>query len=97
MSKNLFEIADSVETEIDFLNFLETLMQDRQDEEQKEKANPSSPYTSVTNGWENGSISTFLDAAMSWGKESENIPSYTKPENPWKRAAHILHAGKFYE
>jgi len=98
MSKDLFQLADSVETEQDFLNFVEALAQDRIDEEQREKENPSSPFGPGVNGWENGSISSFLEASLRWAKASINGHEYyEKPENPWKRAAHILHAGKSYE
>ena len=94
----LHDLADSVETEEDFLNFLAALMQDREDEEAKEAQNPSSAYGAGANGWENGSISAFLDASVAWGRASmDGLTSYQKPVNPWKRAAHILHAGKFYE
>ncbi|WP_111980139.1 DUF7660 family protein [Algibacillus agarilyticus] len=98
MSQDLNQLANSVETEQDLLNFVQALMNDRTDEEQKEKVNPSSPYSSGVNGWENGDIVSFLDAALAWGKASTNgLEFYEKPENPWKRIAHILHAGKFYE
>lgn len=98
MSKDLYQLADSVESEQDFLNFVQELMKDRNEEEQKEKMNPSSPYGPGANGWRNESIVSFLDAAFAWGQASINgLEFYEKPTNPWKRAAHILHAGKFYE
>ena len=98
MTKDLYQLADNVETEQDFLGFVEALMQDRSDEEKKEKVKPSSPYSSGANGWENGKIVSFLDAAVAWGQSSINgLEFYEKPSNPWKRAAHIMHAGKFYE
>jgi len=58
MSKDLYELADSVETEQDFLSFVEALMKDKSDEENKEKIKPSSPYGPGANGWENGD--TFI-------------------------------------
>ncbi len=98
MNKDLYQLADNVETEQDFLNFVEALMEDRNDEEKKEKVNPSSPYSPGVNGWENGDIVSYLDAALAWGQASvSGLEFYEKPTNPWKRAAHILHAGKFYE
>lgn len=98
MNKNLYQLADNVETEQDFLNFVEALMQDREEEKRKEKIKPSSQWDSGANGWENGNIVSFLDAALAWGQASINgLEFYEKPTNPWKRAAHILHAGKFYE
>jgi hypothetical protein len=98
MSIDLYELADNVETEQDFLSFVQALMEDKESENKKEKVKPSSPYGAGANGWENGNIVTFLDAALAWGQASINgLEFYKKPENPWKRAAHILHAGKFYE
>ncbi len=98
MSIDLYELADSVETEQDFLNFVQALMEDKDDEEKKEKVKTNSPWAAGANGWENGSIVAFLDAALAWGQASINgLEFYNKPENTWKRAAHILHAGKFYE
>jgi len=50
------------------------------------------------NGWENGSIEAFLGAASAWAEGSiHGLEFYSKPENPWTRAAQIIHAGKFYE
>lgn len=47
---------------------------------------------------ENGDIESFLGAAAAWGEGSINgLELYTKPDNPWTRAAEIIHAGKFYE
>ncbi len=93
----LHDLADSVETEEDFLNFLAALMHDKHDEETK-RSNQAAPFAAGPNGWENGSISAFLDASVAWGRASmDGMTSYQKPVNPWRRAAHILHAGKFYE
>ncbi len=98
MTQDLHDLADSVESEQDLLNFIEALKLDRNDEEEKEKVNPSSSYGSGANGWENGNIVSFLDAAVAWGQASINgLEFYKKTDNPWKRVAQILHAGKFYE
>lgn len=95
---DLYKQADLVENEADFIKFIEALMSDKIHEEEKESISPSSPYSSGANGWENGSIVAFLEAATTWGQDSMNgLQYYDKPSNPWRRAAHILHAGKFYE
>jgi hypothetical protein len=58
----------------------------------------SSPYSPGANGWENGSIGAFFDAAVSWAEASRNgLQYYEKPDNPWKRAAEIIYMGKVYE
>ncbi|WP_226704128.1 hypothetical protein [Microbulbifer elongatus] len=96
VTRDLYDLADQVETERDFLNFLKALMNDWDGDEQREDSGRA--YTSGPYGWENVRISTFLDAALAWGEATiEDSTSASQPENPWKRAAHILHAGKFYE
>lgn len=97
-TSQLEAILDSVNDEQSFLRFLQALAADWEDEQQKELANPSSPYGLGTNGWENGTIGAYLDAAVSWGDSSiDGLRFYEKPSNPWKRAADILHMGKLYE
>ncbi len=98
MTTDLYELADCIETEEDFLEFIDALLADRIDENEEEKAHPGSPHGPGVNGWENRSIAAFLCAAGAWAESSKNgLAFYDKPSNPWKRAAHILHAGKFYE
>jgi hypothetical protein len=95
---NLDELEDKVCDQETFLEFLGALAVDREESENKEEKNPSNPYGPSHNGWENGSISSFLGAANAWANSSINgLPMMEKEENPWKRMAQILHAGKFYE
>jgi hypothetical protein len=98
MSKNLEALRDAVSDEDSFVRFLEALSADRADEVEKGKGLPSSPYGPDVNGWENGSIETFLDSAAAWAEASKNgLGSYSRPDNPWKRCADILFMGKIYE
>jgi hypothetical protein len=98
MATDLYALADSVSDENSFLQFLQALANDWEEEQSLEITNPSSPYSSGALGWENGSVGAVLDAAVSWGTASiDGLKHYEKPENPWRRAAHIIHAGKFYE
>ena len=98
MPIDLHSLASSVTDEIGFIRFLEALAADRADECAKEAANPSSPYGPGANGWENGTIEGFLEAASAWAEESINgLPHYEKPANPWTRCAAILLMGKHYE
>ena len=95
---DLHSLVEEVHDEATFIEFLKALMRDRIDEVRKEAISPSDPYGPGANGWENGSIEQFLDAAAAWGEASKDgLIYYTKPENPWRRCAHILFAGKFYE
>lgn len=98
MTAELRTIADQVHDEATFVRFVEALARDWEDERSKEAIVPSSPYGPGANGWENGTVGQFLDAAAAWAEASrEGLASYEPPSNPWRRCAHILLAGKFYE
>ncbi len=90
--------ADQVTDEVSFLAILKRLARDREDEVRKEVATPSHPMCPGANGWENGSIETYLDAAHAWGDVSiDGDPFYEPLTNPWTRVAQILLAGKYYQ
>ncbi len=94
---DLDEKLEQVVDRESFLEFVKALVKDREDQVRKEKVSPSSPYGPGANGWENGSIESYLDAALAWtkawiGKEHE-IPQ----EPSWKSFAKFLYAGKYYE
>jgi hypothetical protein len=98
MAKDLYQLADAVHDEQSFIEFVTALSADWEEEQELESKSPSSPYASGVLGWENGTIGAFLERAGSWAAASVNgLKFYEKPSNPWRRAAHILHAGKFYE
>lgn len=98
MDKDLYELLDFVDSEESFVQFIERLSQDWYDAERKEIETPSSPYGSGQNGWENGTIGSFLESAAAWAEASKNgLEFYKKPENPWRRAAEIVYMGKIYE
>ena len=97
-SNNLLAKRDAVFDEETLISFISALAADREDEVEKEKTKPSSLYGSGANGWGNGTIEAYLGAASAWATSSRNgMPYYKKPENPWKRIADILYAGKIYE
>jgi len=94
----LFQVASAVSDEESFLGFIEALRDDRSEEAAIEATHPSNPYGPGALGWENGSIEAFLDAASAWGRATAHATdTYAVPENPWRRAAQIICAGKFYE
>jgi len=98
MARDFHELADQVHDEKSFIEFVAALASDWEDEQVIEAATPSSPYSAGALGWENGTVGAFLERASSWAEASINgLKFYEKPSNPWRRAAHILHAGKFYE
>jgi hypothetical protein len=94
----LSEQANNVCDQSSFLAFVRALVADREDEVAKERAKPSSPYGPGANGWENGTIEAFLDAAASWAEASEFGKKQGLPEgNPWRQFAIFLYCGKIYE
>jgi hypothetical protein len=94
LEKRLNEVRD----EATFLGFLAALAADRFDEVKKEKRKPSPPYCPGANGWENGTIENFLEAAVRWADDwKRSSGRYTKPRNAWKRCAEIIYMGKHYE
>jgi hypothetical protein len=94
----LHNLAEAVQDERSFLEFLRALEADRSDEVAKERATPSPPYMQGANGWENGTIEAFLDAAIRWADDSfDGMEFYEEPSNPWKRCTEILLMGKEYE
>ena len=79
-----------------FLRFVSWLAGDRADEVAKESESPSSPWGPGHNGWENGTIEAFLDAAArcaSGHQQKSGIP----PEPTWREFARFLYSGKVYE
>jgi hypothetical protein len=100
MKEELSLIADNVVDETSFLRFLKALADDWNDEQAKEILHPSSPYGPGANGWENVTIGNFLEAMIAWAHA--NPAEDTGLAGPasggiWKRVAHIVLAGKFYE
>lgn len=94
MADALREVADNVLDEATFLVFITLLAADSK----MSQALGASPYGPKARGWENTTIDQFLEAAAEWGNASaEGLKYYEPPSNPWRRAAHILLAGKSYE
>ena len=98
MKTDVHALADEVSDEASFLRFVAALAADWQAERDIEAVKGSSPYAAGALGWENGTIGEYLAAAADWGEASvHGLKFYEKPANAWRRAAHILLAGKFYE
>jgi hypothetical protein len=76
-----------------FFAFVRALIEDREDEISKDSIKPSNPYGASANGWENGTIETYLDAALSWAEDSQGLCR----EPSWKAFAQFLYSGKIYE
>jgi hypothetical protein len=94
----LHEHADAVHDRRTLLDFVRALIADREDEVAKEAGSPSSPYGAGANGWQNGTIEDFLEAASGWA-ESTNFGEAQglSVANPWRQFAVFLYCGKIYE
>ena len=94
---NLDTLLEEVCDERTFVAFLEALANDFAREQELEASNPSGPYGPGQLGWENGTVDAVLGAAAAWGHIKLLTGSPPREANPWKRCAHIVYAGKFYE
>ena len=95
--RDLISAAEVVADERAFIQLLQMMALDREDE-QKELARSSSPHSAGTNGWENGSIEAFLEAAAAWAEATSRTTNLgAEASDAWRRAAMIVVAGAFYE
>jgi len=95
---DLWSLVEKVTDRESFLAFARALELDCRDEVAKEKESPSSPYGRGANGWENGSIENYLEAATRWSEDWIRKDDNVFPREPsWRTFAEFLHAGKFYE
>ena len=82
----IHEIAKTVQTKQDFVNFVGVLLEDY-------KTNPSN--------WENRTLEDFLEAMQRWTEDMEGYYLYNKinlPNDiPWRIFTDILMAAKMYE
>jgi predicted Ser/Thr protein kinase len=100
MESKLLKLLDEVHDEQSFLKFVQALIADRADEVEKEKIKPSSPYGAGVNGWENGTIESYLQAAAAWASDSDFGKKKSGDKlnkNCWSQFANFLYAGKIYE
>src|SRR5260221_13089094 len=97
MSIDLTAMAESVQTEADFLRFAKALLADWQDEQEQLKVIPRPPYgVPEPNGWRNGTIGTFLDAMIAWAEDADHSRRHDAPPD-WGLFAFMLLAGSRYE
>ncbi|MGP0171741.1 DUF7660 family protein [Pseudomonas sp. NCHU5208] len=94
VSKLLEDVKD-IES---FLVFTRALATDRAASVVQEKENPSSPYGSDANDWQNTTIESFLESAIAWAEASDfGMTQGLSQSNPWKQFAAFLYCGKIYE
>ena len=94
---DLQDLVESVKDQATFISFVNALAEDFELELVLEAAGRSSLYSPGKLGWENGTIDEMLEAAAAWGSASSDAWLKSGDTNVWRRCAHILLAGKFYE
>ena len=83
MSPNLDNLLDAVSDERTFVNFIAALGADFVAEKALE--------------WENSTVDTVFESAIAWANDTRDNIVDLANQNPWRRCAHIIYAGKFYE
>jgi len=91
--RDLGALLNQVVDRQSFLVFVKALAADRANEVVAERDSPSSPWGPGANGWENGTIESYLDAAVAWAVDSQRLPE----EPSWRAFATFLYCGKIYE
>lgn len=103
VSMKLYELADKVNDEKSFLEFVSALIKDREKAVLLETKEPSSPYGPDAGGWENTSIEHYLESASAWAEDSNFGRNMSSPEDEihnvseWRRITAFLLAGRTYE
>lgn len=85
MSVEISDLLNQVNDEQTFLRFARALMED-------------GAVATEENGWQNSTISGFLESAIAWAEASDfGVSQGLQPSNPWRQFAVFLYCGKIYE
>jgi hypothetical protein len=88
-AKSLRELLEEVDSRESFIAFVEALAKEREAAEKLERADPERYGTYGALGWENGRISSFLDAGLT------RFESWRDEEPPtWRAFAEFLYHGR---
>ena len=94
--KQEFFNPDLVNDRESFIQFIEWLAKDRQEADVLERSDPERYQWGGANGWQNSSIASFLECAISGAEAQRDWAS--GPGGPsWKDLAVFLYLGKIYE
>ncbi len=96
VSDHLDELLDAVCDERTLLIYIDALAIDWEHGARADAADRPSPYGPGANGWENGTIGSFLEAGAAWARDAAHLVR-SKEANPWQHFAQMLRAGKHYE
>ena len=94
MTDTFFDPANVTDRE-SFLRFVAWLTADREVAERTESANPQQFKWGGANGWQNGTISQFLESAVAGAEAQDDWGQGSSPS--WKDFAEFLYLGKIYE
>jgi len=86
------ELLGQVKDRESFLAFVLALAEERELAEKMEREEPEKYRFSGALGWENGSISSFLGAALACVEDGSHLE-----EASWRGFAEFLYCGKIYE
>ncbi len=89
----MMKLIESLENVMDyqsFLTFVQALIDDWEDEVGKEKLRPNSPYGPGANGWEHGTISDYLEAALRCEIDTSKVNGEQSKEPSWREFAEFL-------
>jgi hypothetical protein len=86
------ELLGQVKDRGSFLAFVIALVEERELAEKMEREEPEKYRFSGALGWENGSISSFLSAALACVEDGSHLE-----EASWRGFAEFLYCGKIYE
>lgn len=97
MGDKVLEALENVTDAQTFFAFLNALQHDVPTSDEVTKHAKAHPYSSGVRGWENGSIATFLDAAIAGGQDNQIGHHAKNAQQAWRAAAEIIYCGKSYE
>jgi len=86
------EFLGQVKDRESFLAFAKALLEERERAEKMEAEEPEKYRFSGALGWENGSITSFLGAALACVEDGSHFE-----EASWRGFAEFLYSGKIYE
>jgi len=95
MKKEFFN-PDSVNDRESFIQFVEWLIEDRQEADDLERCDSQRYKLGGANGWQNSSISSFLEGAIA-GADGQRDWANGDGGPSWKDLAVFLYLGKIYE
>lgn len=96
MANQLNELLESVTDSASFLAFVDELRSDRMIAVHSQ--GKVDEWGRGSNGWENHTIESFLEAASAWAEASEfGLKQGLNAANPWRQFAVFLYCGKVYE